>query len=402
MTEPKAVARARIEADAPRLIELSHRLHAHPELAYEEFASSALLADALEAGGLDVARGVYGLETAFLATAGPVRLPEGGKAPHVVICAEYDALPEIGHACGHNIIGSSSVGAGLALAPLADALGFRVSVLGTPAEESGGGKVDLVRAGAFEDADFALMVHPAPMEVVDWPTLAWATTKVTYHGREAHASMAPSRGLNALDAMNLAYMAVGALRQHILSTERIHGIITHGGDAPNIVPKLTRGTYFVRAANRPALELLKQRVVRCFEAGALATGCELELEFPANDYDPVRTNPTLAAIYEANLHAIGRNSIPGEAVASQAGSTDMGNVSEVVPSIHPWMSIDSLPAVNHQAAFAAHTITPAGDRALLDAAQLIAWTVLDVVTSPEALPRIKDDFATRPPLTPTQ
>src|SRR5436305_86729 len=182
-------AEARIEPDAPRLIELSHRLHAHPELAYEEFASSALLADALEAGGLDVARGVYGLETAFLATAGPVRLPEGGKAPHVVICAEYDALPEIGHACGHNIIGSSSVGAGLALAPLADALGFRVSVLGTPAEESGGGKVDLIRAGAFEDADCALMVHPAPMEVVDWHTLAWASIKVTYHGREAHASL---------------------------------------------------------------------------------------------------------------------------------------------------------------------------------------------------------------------
>ena len=318
-----------------------------------------------------------------------------------MICAEYDALPEIGHACGHNIIGSSSVGAGLALSGLADDLGFRVSVLGTPAEESGGGKVDLIRAGAFEDADLALMVHPAPMEVVDWPTLACATIKVAYHGREAHASMAPARGLNALDAINLAYMAVAALRQHILPTERIHGIITHGGDAPNVVPKLTRGTWFVRAANRADLELLKERVVRCFEAGAVATGCELEIEFPANDYGPVRTNPTLAAIYETNLHAIGRTAVPRESVAAQAGSTDMGNVSEVVPSIHPLMSIDSHPAVNHQAAFAAHTVSPAGDRAILDAALAIAWTVIDAVTDPEALPRIRHDFETRLPLVPT-
>lgn len=395
--ESKARARARIEADAPVLIELSHRLHAHPELAYEEFVSSALLADALEAGRLEVARGVYGLETAFLATAGSAR----SGAPHVVICAEYDALPEIGHACGHNIIGASSVGAGLALSALADDLGFRVSVLGTPAEESGGGKVDLIRAGAFEDADVALMVHPAPMEVVDWPTLAWASMRVAYHGREAHASMAPFRGLNALDAMNLSYMAVAALRQHILPTERIHGIVTHGGDAANVVPKLTRGTWFVRAANRLDLEVLKERVVRCFEAGALATGCELELSWPGNSYEPVATNPTLASIYEANLRAIGRVPVPRQSVAASAGSTDMGNVSEVVPSIHPLMSINSHPAVNHQAAFAAHAVSPEGDRAVLDAALAIAWTAIDVVTDPGSLPRIRGDFENRSPVVPT-
>jgi amidohydrolase len=389
---PKARARARLDAEAPRLIEISHRLHAKPELAYEEFASSALLADALEDGGLAVARGVHGLETAFRATAGSAR---GG--PHIVVCAEFDALPEIGHACGHNIIAASAVGAGLALAPLADELGFRLSVLGTPAEESGGGKVDLIRAGAFDDADVALMVHPAPMEVVDWPTLAWATIRIEYHGREAHASMAPNRGVNALDAMNLSYMAVAALRQHILPTERIHGIVTHGGDAPNVVPKLTRATYFVRAANRPDLEALKTRVVRCFEAGALATGCELALTFPVNDYDPVSTNPTLASIYEANLHRLGREGVPRQAVVAQAGSTDMGNVSEVVPSIHPLMSINCFPAVNHQEAFAAHTVTPEGDRAVTDAALAIAWTAIDVATRPEALARIREEFASRPP-----
>jgi amidohydrolase len=394
MVKPKARARSRVEADAPRLLELSHRLHAHPELAYREFASSAALAEALEDGGLEVTRGAFGLETAFLATAGTT-------GPHIVICAEYDALPEIGHACGHNIIGSSSVGAGLALSGLADELGFRVSVLGTPAEESGGGKIELIRAGAFEEADIALMVHPAPIEVVDWPTLAWATVQVAYHGREAHASMAPHRGVNALDAMTIAYTAVGALRQHILPTERIHGIITHGGDAPNIVPKLTRGTYFVRAANRLDLDALKQRVIRCLEAGAHATGCELELSFPVNDYEPVRTNHTLASIYEANLTVLGRSALPREAVAAQAGSTDMGNVSEVVPAIHPLMSIESHPAVNHQAAFAAHTISPAGDRAVVDAAVAIAWTAIDVVTRPGALPRIRQEFENRPPVVAT-
>ena len=394
MTDPKARVRARVDATRARLIEISHRLHAKPELAYEEYASSALLADALEDGGLRVARAVHGLDTAFRATA-------GSSGPHIVVCAEFDALPGIGHACGHNIIAASSVGAGLALAPLADELGFRLSVLGTPAEESGGGKVDLIRAGAFDDADVALMVHPAPMEVVDWPTLAWATVNVAYHGKEAHASMAPWRGVNALDAMNLAYMAIAALRQHVLPTERIHGIVTHGGDAPNVVPKLTRGTYFVRAANRPDLEVLKQRVVRCLEAGALATGCEMELAFPANDYDPVCTNPTLASLYEENLRALGRDAVPRAAVAAQAGSTDMGNVSEVVPSIHPLMSINSFPVVNHQEAFAAHTVTPDGDRAVTDAALAIAWTALDVAARPEALARIREEFRTRPPAVPT-
>jgi amidohydrolase len=394
ITRAKARARSRVEADAARLRDLSHRLHAHPELAYEEFASSAALVEVLEQGGLDVERGAYGLETAFVATAGT-------RGPRVVVCAEYDALPEIGHACGHNIIGSSSVGAGLALSGLADELGFRLTVLGTPAEESGGGKIKLIEAGAFEDADVALMVHPAPMEVVDWPTLAWAVVEVTYHGKEAHASMAPFRGVNALDAVTIAYTAVGALRQHILSTERVHGIINHGGDAPNIVPKLTRATYFVRAANRLDLEGLKQRVIRCLEAGAHATGCELELRFPVNDYEPVRTNRALASIYEENLTALGRSALPREAVAAQAGSTDMGNVSEVVPSIHPLMSIDSHPAVNHQAAFAAHTISPAGDRAILDAALAIAWTAIDVVARPDALPRIREEFGNRPPVVPT-
>jgi len=378
--------RRRIEAETSSLIDLSHTIHGHPELAYEEVRSSALLGAALEEGGLTVERGAYGLETAFRATAGHEGL-------HIVICAEYDALPEIGHACGHNIIGASSVGAGLALSEVADDLGIRVTVLGTPAEERGGGKIDLINAGAFDDADLAMMVHPGPMEVVDLPTLAWASLEVTYRGKESHASMAPHRGLNALDAMNISYVAVAALRQHIRQTERIHGIVTHGGDAPNIVPKLTTAAYFVRAANSEELQLLKERVVRCFEAGALATGCELEVSWLVKDYEFVRMNPTIGEVYEANLEKTGRSALPRQVIGNQAASTDMGNVSHVVPSIYPMMSIDSLPAVNHQAEFAAASISPAGDRAVVDAALVLASTAVDIATTPGAVDRLREEFA---------
>ena len=381
----KERARKRVEADAPSLLELSHRIHGNPELAYEEERAAGWLADALEAGGMTVERRAHGLETAFRATAGTT-------GPNVVVCAEYDALPEIGHACGHNVIAASSVGAGLALAELADELGIRVTVLGTPAEESGGGTVDLLAAGAFDDAAVAMMVHPGPYELVEWPTLAWARVETTYHGKEAHAGLTPHRGLNALDAVNLSYMAVAALRQHLRHTERVHGIITHGGDAPNIVPKLTRATYFVRAESFDALEGLKQRVLRCFQAGALASGCELELRWLGNDYDAMAANPTMGTLYEANLHALGRDALPGTLPEMQGASTDMGNVSRVVPSIHPLMSLDSLPAVNHQAEFAAHAASPAADRAVVDAALAMAWTTVDLATTPGAMEQVRQEF----------
>lgn len=385
----KQAAARRIEDDAASLIALSHQIYENPELGYEEHQSSSALADALEAGGMRVERGAHGLETAFRTTAGT-------SGPHFVICAEYDALPEIGHACGHNIIGTSAVGAGLALSQMADDLGIRVTVLGTPAEEGGGGKVRLIEAGAFEGADLSLMVHPAPYDVVDVPTLAIAEIFVTFHGRESHASAFPELGFNALDAMNIAYTAIGALRQHIRSTERVHGIITHGGDAPNVVPKATSARYYVRARNLEDLSALKQRVVKCFEAGALAAGCELQIEWRGFDYDRVITNSPMAEIYEANLKTLGRSALPRKMVERFAGSTDMGNVSAILPSIHPMMGIDSLPAVNHQADFAKHTVTPAGDKAVVDAATAMAWTVIDIATTKGALEKIRDSFL-RPP-----
>lgn len=385
MADLKALAAARIEADAAGLINISHEMHANPELAFEEVKAAEWLTSALESGGMQVRRQAYGLETAFAATAGM-------SGPHIVICAEYDALPEIGHACGHNIIGASAVGAGLAISQLADHLGIRVTVLGTPAEESGGGKVELLNAGAFDGVDAALMVHPAPIDVVDAPTLAWAQVMVAFHGKESHASAFPQQGLNALDAMNLSYFAIAALRQHIEPTQRIHGIVTHGGDAPNIVPKLTRARYFLRARNLDELEPLKVRVAKCFEAGAVGTGCEVELDWQGHSYDVVRNNPTMCSVYASNLEALGRTGLPRSMVESFAGSTDMGNVSAVVPSMHPIMGIDSLPAVNHQAEFANHTVTTSGDTAISDAAKAMAWTVLDLATTPGAFDRIKEEF----------
>ncbi|MEO7804064.1 MAG: M20 family metallopeptidase [Actinomycetota bacterium] len=389
MTDFKASASSRIEADAQVLTRISHDMHADPELGFEEVKAAEWLTSALEEGGMQVRRKAYGLETAFSATT-------GSSGPHVVICAEFDALPEIGHACGHNIIGTSAVGAGLALSEIAEDLGIRVTVLGTPAEESGGGKIELLNAGAFDGVDAAMMVHPAPLDVVDYPTLAWAQVKVAFHGKESHASAFPQQGLNALDAMNLAYFAIAALRQHIEPTQRIHGIVTHGGDAPNIVPKLTKARYFLRARNLEELEPLKTRVAKCFEAGALGTGCEVELDWQGHPYDVVRNNPTLGSFYGSNIEALGRTAVPRSMVEAFAGSTDMGNISAVVPSIHPVMGIDSLPAVNHQAEFADHTISPAGDKAILDAAKAMAWSIIDLATTEGAFDRIKEEFANPP------
>lgn len=385
----KQRVRARLQADASGLIDLSHRVHATPELAYEEHQSSAALADALEAGGMTVERRAHGLDTAFRATAGT-------SGRHVCICAEFDALPEIGHACGHNIIGSSSVGAGLALSEVAEDMGIRVTVLGTPAEEGGGGKVDLLDAGAFDDVDVAMMVHPSPLELIEMPSLAVAHIKVAYHGKESHASAYPELGRNALDAAMIANTAIAALRQHIQSHERIHGIITHGGDAPNVVPKLATMAYYVRAADLDDLAALKQRVERCFEAGALATGCELELGISGHPYDRVVSNPTLGEIYDRNLAEVGRSALPSGSIDRSAGSTDMGNVSAAVPSIHPLMSIDSLPAVNHQAEFTAHCVSPSGDRAVVDAATALALTVVDLATTPGAFETVRAEFEAGP------
>ena len=386
-TITEAVAGAR-----ERLTGLSHRLHAHPEVAWAEERAAAWVAAELAGAGFDVEANACGLPTAFIARAGTGPL-------HVGICAEYDALPALGHACGHNIIAAAAVGAGLALAATADDLGLRVTVFGTPAEEGGGGKVYMLERGAFSGVHAAMMVHPGPVDVAEARPFAASHMLVRYRGRATHAAAYPEQGVNAADAFTIAQVAIGLLRQQLLPGTRVHGIITHGGDAPNAIPDRTEGRWYVRAETLRELAGLEPRVRRCFEAGALATGCELEIEAEAPPYAEFRNDPDLLPLYRANAERLGRrfapaeDTAPGGAGAGTAGdagdagdagagrmnraSTDMGNVSLVVPSIHPYIGIGSLPAVNHQKEFAAHCVTQAADRALVDGAIGLAWTAAD-------------------------
>jgi amidohydrolase len=366
--DAKEAARERVERAREELVALSHRIHAHPELGFEEERACGWLCELLAGAGLQVERGLGELPTAFAARAGAGPL-------HVVVCAEYDALPGVGHACGHNLIAAMAAGAGIALAAVADDIGLRVTVLGTPAEEGGGGKILLLRQGAFAGAHAAMMVHPSPYEVPEMPIIAVTQLRVAYTGKEAHASAYPHLGVNAADALVVAQTAIGLLRQHLLPGDRVHGIVTHGGDAPNVVPAHTTGTWMVRAATLEQLGEVRARVTRCFEAGALATGTSLEV---AEDHDPyaeMHHDHELAAVYRRNAEALGRRF--DERPDRGAGSTDMGNVSLAVPSIHPTIGIDALPAVNHQPEFTARCVTPAADRALVDGAVAMTWTAID-------------------------
>jgi amidohydrolase len=358
-----------IDAD---LRAMSRWLYDNPELSYQEHESSARLAAFMARHGFAVEHPAYGLETAFVARA-------GSRGPEVIICAEYDALPGVGQACGHNIIAAAALGAGIALQPVAETLGFRVTVLGTPAEEKFGGKVDLINAGAFEGAAASMMIHPSPRDIVDPNVIAIAELDVHYHGKTAHASAYPQLGINALDAFVQAYVNISTLRQHLYPTDKIHGIVVEGGQAPNIIPDYTRSSWYVRAQTRDRLEELLGRAEACFQGGAVATGCTVEIERIGHIYDELISNPVMTDLYLANSESLGRPLGRGaDLPPGQAGSTDMGNVSRLVPSIHPMLSINCDPAVNHQAEFAAHTVTPDGERAIRDGALGMAWTVIDL------------------------
>ena len=376
-------ARERLAAAETELLALSRRIHGRPELAFEEEHAVGWIADVLDAGGFRVGRGVCDLPTAFVARAGSGPL-------HVAICAEYDALPDIGHACGHNVIAALAVGAGLAAARVADEVGLTVSVFGTPAEESGGGKIVLLERGAFDGVHAALMAHPAPVDVLEPPTLAFAEFEAHYHGKASHASAAPELGVNAGDALVVAQAAIGLMRQHIRPTDRVHGIVTRGGEAPNVVPAHTSARYYVRASTLDDLGDIRGKVLRCFEAGAIATGCTLRIDDSARPYADVWHDGALAALYQANAEALGRRFVrPRPEFSRFAASTDMGNVSQALPSIHPMIGLASLPAVNHQPEFAAHCITPPADRALMDGALALAWTAIDMAADDAIAARLR-------------
>lgn len=382
--DAKAGAQERNKATQESLIALSRRIHANPELGYEEEKAAAWLSESLADAGFSVKTGICDIPTAFVARAGSGPL-------HIGICAEYDSLPGIGHACGHNIIAAMAVGAGIAAAKIADEVGLTISVIGTPAEEvcDAGGKILLLERGGFQGMHAAMMVHPAPTDIVDFPTIAASMFDVCYTGKEAHASAFPERGINAADALTVAQTAIGLLRQHIHSTDRIHGIVTKGGDAPNIVPAHTSARYIVRAKTIGDLTEIKRKVQRCFEAGALATGSTLELIGGEKPYAEMHHDPDMAAAYQRNAETLGRRFQDiGSNPEKAAGSTDMGNVSLALPSIHPAIGIDSLPAVNHQPEFTAHCITESADKAIIDGSLAMAWTAIDLATDTNVRERL--------------
>lgn len=372
------------------LITLSHAIHAEPELSLAEFKAAARLADAVERHGAPVTREAFGMKTGFVSEFGR-RESEGG--PTVAILSEYDALPGIGHACGHNIIAAIGYGAAIALSKLGGNLPGTVRYVGTPAEEAHGGKELMARLGAFHGADAAMMIHPSNTNLVTMPTIAVADVEAVYHGRAAHASAMAFRGLNALDAVVTAYSAIAQLRQHIRSAERIHGIITDGGMAPNIVPERAACRFFIRAADVHDLAKLKTRVAACFEAGALATGCRLELNWTDADYLDLKTNWPLADNFKQHAEALGRAFFPLEQIPQGfAGSTDMGNVSHRVPSIHPMLAVAPPDIIIHNPEFTRWAASDLGDAAVIDGAKALALTALDVMADHTTLARVRSDF----------
>jgi amidohydrolase len=381
--DARNAAREKIEQSRKQLVDLSHRIHAHPELGFEEEQACGWLCETLDGAGFKVERGICDLPTAFSARAGAGPL-------HVTICAEYDCLPGIGHACGHNIIAAMAAGAGIGLAKVAD-VGLTVTVIGTPAEEvgNGPGKILLLERGAFAGTHFAMMVHPAPIDMAAPQMIALAQFEVRYTGKEAHASAFPELGINAADALVVAQTAIGLLRQHINPTDRIHGIVTHGGEAPNIIPAHTSASYVVRARTVGELHEIRTRVHRCFEAGAIATGARLDVSSGDKPYAELVSDTKLAALYQHNGETLGRYFlVPGEEMSRAAASTDMGNVSLVFPTIHPVIGISSLPAVNHQPEFTACCVTPPADQALFDGSVAMAWTAIDAVSDPKLRARL--------------
>ncbi|WP_405754048.1 M20 family metallopeptidase [Streptomyces sp. NBC_01020] len=392
MTEPSSSADIRrtvtkaVGSWSGQLVDLSHGLHDEPEIALQEHRAAARIGDLLETAGFTVARGVADLPTAVVATCGTGDLVIG-------FCAEYDALPGIGHACGHNVNGASAVGAALGLAAVADQLGLTVKLIGTPAEEDIGGKVLLLDAGVFDDVAAAMMVHAGPDDSVGASSLAIGSWDITYRGKPSHAALAPWEGVNALDAMTVAQTAVGLLRQQLPPGVVVHGIVTDGGQAVNVIPDRTGARWEVRARTVEQLAEAWQRVRACFEAGALATGAELEVSPHGRDFADLRQDADLTDAYVEALGELGRTATPlhGESMAS----TDMGNVSQRVPTIHPTIGYETDGARQHTPEFTAYGKSPGADRAVLDGATALALTGAAMAASPDRRSRLLDGVRER-------
>ncbi|MET3164853.1 UNVERIFIED_ORG: amidohydrolase [Arthrobacter sp. UYEF10] len=372
------------------LTALSHSIGKRPELAFEEFHASSKVAAMLEAEGFDVELGAYGLPTAIEAV-------YGSGACTVAVVAEYDALPGIGHGCGHNIIAGSAVGAALALKSVAENLNLRIKLLGTPAEEKGGGKIIMLQRGAWDDVDFSLMVHGSTGQQNSCAfvtTQAYEHLDVTFTGRTAHAAAAPHQGINAGSAATLAQVAFGLLRQQLKPSVVVASFIVSGGAATNVIPGQANLQVEIRATENADWKDARERVRACLEGAATATGCQVSVEQTEQPYAPMRQNEEIAGYWDTNLEHLGYEL--GAPDGDGGGSTDMGNISQFLPSIHPMITLRDSEAVPHTIDFAEAAVSPAGDEAMLNGALGLALTVADVTENQELVARLREQRQARP------
>jgi amidohydrolase len=385
MSSVKGLIGQAVDRLADDLEKLSHRIHDHPELAYQEVKAAGWLSDFLEANGFGVERGVAGVRTAFRATL------ESSSGPTIAILCEYDALPAIGHACGHNVIATAGAGAGAALAAVRDQLpAGRIEVIGTPAEEGGGGKVKLIEGGVFAGVDAAMMIHGFDRWILHQDLLGIVRVGFEFTGKAAHAAVDPWEGVNALDAVIQTFNNVSMLRQQIRPEARIHGIVTQGGAAPNIIPEAAACTFYVRAATLHYMWDLRKRVVACAEGAAQATGCTLaviDLEAP---YEPLKRNDTLLELFRTNMKTTG--AVESPPIPDRLGSSDIGNVSQVIPAIQPMVQIAPHGTPIHSRAFEAAAVSALAREGMCQAAKAMAMTTYDLLADPGLVKRARSEF----------
>lgn len=382
-----ATAKIQQEVDliAQELIGLSHTLYENPEIGFQEYKACQWLSEYLSSKGFEVERGAGGVETAFYA-----KMPHQNATPRIAFLAEYDALPKIGHGCGHNLIATASLGAGIALSRCLDGVTGSVVVVGTPAEEGGGGKIMLLNAGVLDQVSAAMMFHPSASTLVGDDALGRIKFTVEFFGKPAHASGCPSEGLNALDAIVLFFSSIGLLRQQLKGEARVHGIITHGGDAANIIPDYTAASMYVRAMNAAYLEDVLRKVQNCAQGAALSTGTQFKITLNPMRYEPMKRNHTLEQACQRRMEAMGLTIEQPDPTG--LGSTDMANVSQKMPVIHPYIAICGKEVAGHSVELAQASVSPLADKALIQAAKILALTAYDYLTSPELRASVTQEF----------
>jgi amidohydrolase len=388
IAETKAAVLEAINDLRPTLISLSKRIHQHPEVKFEEHKASQWISEAAEEAGFRMEKPIGGLDTAFRAS-----YPGAEKGPTIAFLAEYDALPKLGHACGHNLIGSASLGAALGLQTAMDDLPGSVQLIGTPGEEGGGGKVILAEAGVFDDVDVAMMFHPSGKTILWKHALARRKLFIEFFGKAAHAAAFPEKGISALDATMQTFQSINALREHIVDSSRIHGIITHGGDAPNIVPDYSASLFYIRATDDDYCNELLEKVKNCARGAAMATGARVEMDMQGA-YKSLQPNMPLAQAFKENLEALGW-AFDEVDPAKGIGSTDLGNVSHVTPSLHSYLSIGPKDLVGHSPEFTEASASERGFEAMMAAAKALAATAVDILLKPDLYESIKADFEAR-------